>query len=69
LLLTPESALATYTFGTGTIRHHFCPKCGMHPFGEGTDPSGNRKAAVNTRCLEGVDLSSLSVMQVDGRSR
>jgi hypothetical protein len=69
LLLTPESALATYTFGTETIRHHFCPRCGIHPFGEGTDPSGNRKAAVNTRCLEGVDLSSLSVMQVDGRSR
>jgi len=69
LLLTSEQALCTYTFGTNTIRHHFCPKCGIHPFGEGTDSSGNRKAAVNARCLEGVDVSSLSVMRVDGRSR
>src|SRR5512145_947331 len=68
-LLTPESNLATYTFGKHVIKHHFCPKCGIHPFGEGTDPSGNRKAAVNARCLEDVDLSSLPVMHLDGRSR
>ena len=68
-LLTPESGLATYTFGKHVIKHHFCPKCGIHPFGEGTDPSRNRKAAVKARCLEGVDLSSLSVMHLDGRSR
>jgi hypothetical protein len=67
-LLTPESDLATYTFGKHTVKHHFCPTCGIHPFGEGTDPSGNRKAAVNARCLDGVDLSSLSVMHLDGRS-
>jgi hypothetical protein len=67
-LLTPESGLATYTFGKHVIKHHFCPKCGIHPFGEGSDPSGNRKAAVNARCLEGVDLGSLSVMHLDGRS-
>ena len=69
LLLTPETRLATYTFGTGTIRHHFCPTCGMHPYGEGADPSGNRVAAVNARCLEGIEPSSLSVKHVDGRSR
>lgn len=68
-LLTPESNLATYTFGSQTIRHHFCPKCGIHPFGEGTDPAGNHKAAVNARCLTGVDLSSLEVTHLDGRSR
>lgn len=69
LLLTSETGLATYTFGTETIRHHFCPRCGIHPFGEGTDAKGNRSAAVNARCLEEVDLSSLSVDQLDGRSR
>lgn len=68
-LLTPEENLSTYTFGKQTIKHHFCPTCGIHPFGEGTDPSGNRKAAINARCLEGVDLAALPVMQVDGRSR
>jgi hypothetical protein len=67
-LLTPEEDLATYMFGEHTIRHHFCPKCGIHPFGESTDPSGNRMAAINVRCLEVLDFSSLPVNPFDGRS-
>lgn len=67
-LLTPEENLSTYTFGKHAIKHRFCPTCGIHPFGEGTDPSGNRMAAVNVRCLEGVDLSSLPVKHFDGRA-
>ncbi len=67
-LLTPEENLATYTFGAHTINHRFCPECGIHPFGEGTDPSGKRMAAINARCLEGVDLGSLAVTHFDGRS-
>jgi hypothetical protein len=67
-LLTPEENLATYTFGPGTIKHHFCPTCGIHPFGEGADPSGKPMAAVNVRCLEDVDFSSLPVRHFDGRS-
>ena len=50
------------------IQHRFCPTCGIHPFGEGVDPVGRRMAAINVRCLEGVDLSSLAVQQYDGRS-
>lgn len=68
-LLTPESKLATYTFGTQTIKHHFCPTCGIHPFGEGVDPSGTRRAAVNARCLEGVDYAALPVTHYDGKSK
>lgn len=67
-LLTPESDMATYTFGKHVIQHHFCRKCGIHPFGEGVDPAGNRMAAVNVRCLEDVDFSSLPVKQFDGRA-
>ena len=67
-LLTPETNLATYSFGTQTIKHHFCPKCGIHPFGEGVDPSGVRRAAVNARCLEGVDYAALPVKHFDGKS-
>jgi len=67
-LLTPEGDLATYTFGTHTIRHQFCPACGIHPFGEGTDPSGHRMAAINVRCLEGVEFTALPVRHFDGRS-
>ncbi|AYH43054.1 GFA family protein [Azoarcus sp. DN11] len=68
-LLTPDENLATYTFNTHKIKHRFCPTCGIHPFGEGTDPQGNRMAAINVRCLEGVKLASLPVKHVDGRSR
>ena len=67
-LLTPEEILATYKFGEQTISHHFCPKCGMHPFGEGVDPAGNRMAAINVRCLENFDFSSVPVKHFDGRS-
>jgi len=42
--------------------------CGCAPFGVGSDNTGAAKAAVNVRCLDGVDLSALRVMQFDGRS-
>lgn len=68
-LLTPELRLRTYTFNTHAIKHRFCPVCGIHPFGEGTDESGRAIAAINVRCLEGVKLASLPVRHFDGRSR
>ncbi|HET9483830.1 MAG TPA: GFA family protein [Xanthomonadales bacterium] len=67
-LLTPESDMATYTFNRHVIKHRFCPRCGMHPFGEGTDPKGKAMAAVNVRCLEDVDPESLPVKHFDGRA-
>jgi len=67
-LLTPEAGFGTYTFNKHVIQHHFCPKCGCAPFGFGTDRSGAATAAINARCLEGVDLASLKKVPVDGRS-
>ena len=67
-LLTPEENASTYTFNKHVIKHRFCPSCGMHPYGEGTDPKGNRMAAVNVRCLEDIDLASVPVTPFDGRS-
>jgi hypothetical protein len=67
-LLTPEENMSTYSFGQHAIKHRFCPKCGMHPFGEAADRSGNRLAAVNVRCLEGVEFSSLPVKHFNGRA-
>lgn len=66
-LNSPESALATYTFNRHVIRHHFCPKCGCAPFGFG-EREGRKLAAVNVRCLEGVDLAAIKRQFVDGRS-
>ena len=68
-LLTPEDALETYTFNQHVIKHRFCPACGIHTFGEATDPKGNPMAAINIRCLEDIDLDAIPVQQYDGRSR
>ena len=68
-LLTPDSNAGTYTFNKHVIRHRFCPVCGMHPYGEGSDAKGSRTAAINIRCLEDIDLASIPVTHFDGRSR
>jgi len=67
-LKTRESAASTYTFNKHVIRHRFCPKCGIHTFGEGTDPKGNAIAAINLRCIENLDLSNVPVRNFDGRA-
>jgi hypothetical protein len=67
-LLTPEDAASTYTFNKHVIKHRFCPSCGIHPYGEGVDPKGNRVAAVNLRCVEGIDLSAVPVREFNGRA-
>ncbi|HEX7044260.1 MAG TPA: GFA family protein [Burkholderiales bacterium] len=66
-LLTPRHGLSTYTFNKHAIEHHFCATCGCAPFGFGTDPAGKPTAAVNVRCLEGIDLAALARVRFDGR--
>lgn len=68
-LQTPEEAASTYLFNKHVIKHHFCPTCGIHPYGEGVDPKGNPMAAVNIRCLQGLDLASVPVQNFDGLSK
>jgi hypothetical protein len=68
-VISGEDALATYTFNRHVIRHRFCPVCGIHPFGEGTDPQGNAIAAINLRCLTDIELDSIPVHHYDGRSK
>lgn len=68
-LATPESALAAYAFNKHVINRHFCPNCGCAPRAFGKNASGAATAAVNVRCLEGVDPRALKIVPVDGRSR
>lgn len=63
-----EKELASYTFRTHKIEHHFCPRCGCAPFGIGQDPQGHPKVAVNVRCLQGVNPSTLKIISFDGLS-
>jgi hypothetical protein len=64
-----EGDLMTYHFNKHVIDHHFCARCGCAPFGFGTGPDGKATAAINVRCLEDIDLASLTRIPYDGRSR
>ncbi len=63
-----EQDLADYTFNKGSIHHRFCRKCGVESFGTGMQPDGKAMVAVNVRCLDGVDISTLTVTPFDGKS-
>ncbi|MBD8899746.1 GFA family protein [Rhodanobacter sp. DHG33] len=64
---TPEADMASYRFNRHVIDHRFCPQCGCAPFGLGIGPDGKPMAAINVRCLEGVELDSLKRVPFDGR--
>jgi hypothetical protein len=49
---------STYTFNRHAIKHRFC----------GVDPDGNAMAAINIRCLEGIELEAIPVIRFDGRA-
>lgn len=68
-LKTKEGDYGTYTFNTHRLQHHFCQTCGISPFTEGQKPDGTAMVAINARCLEGVEPSSLKVVPFDGRAR
>jgi len=65
-LLSGNAGLSTYTFNTHVAQHWFCATCGVHPFYvPRSDPD---KIDVNARCLEGVDLTTLTVTPFDGKN-
>lgn len=66
--LKSAAGMATYTFNRHVIGHQFCSNCGCAPFGFGKDPKGGEVAAINLRCIEGIDLVALKRTPVDGRS-
>ena len=68
-LQTPDENASTYTFNKHVIKHRFCPVCGVHPYGEGTDPKGDAMAADVHRCLEDVTLETIPITHFDGRAR
>ncbi len=65
-LLNGDQQLATYTFNTGAARHYFCTRCGVAPYY--VPRSNPDKIDVNVRCLDGVDLTRLTIRQFDGRN-
>lgn len=67
-LLSGEDGLSDYQFGKKSVHHLFCRTCGVAPFGSGTAPDGKKMYAVNVRCLDGVDVSTLAITSFDGKS-
>ena len=67
-LKSGEGALTDYQFNKMNIHHLFCSTCGIESFARGKKRDGASMVAVNVRCLEGVDVSALTVAQVDGKS-
>ena len=67
-LLTPDENAGTYLFNKHVIKHRFCQTCGIHPYAHAVDPAGNPVAAINIRCIENLDLSTIPVTKFDGKS-
>jgi len=60
--------LTEYRFNRNVIAHQFCSRCGVQAFSFGKGPDGKAMAAVNTRCIDGIELAALSPQPFDGRS-
>jgi hypothetical protein len=57
--------LTTYTFNTGTAKHHFCRVCGIKSFYvPRSHPDG---FSVNARCLDSGTVRSVKLGQVNGQ--
>ena len=68
-LLSGDADLTKFEFNKRTVQHQFCSTCGIQSFAIGTNPkSGAQMAAINVRCLDGIDVDALPVKKVDGRS-
>lgn len=63
-LQTSEDMLIEYSFNTKRIRHLFCRVCGVQSYSEGTSFP---KMMVNVRCLDDVDISTLSPEEYNGK--
>src|SRR5687768_16386323 len=66
---TPESgadSITSYKFNNHIIDHLFCKACGIKSFARGKAPDGSDTVAINTRCLDDVDLKALTVQEYDG---
>jgi len=64
-----KDAVTPFEFNRHVIQHYFCSSCGIQSYAIGRNPkTGEEMAAINVRCLDGLDVSALKVKHVDGKS-
>ena len=63
-----EDKLTAYRFHNHGIDHHFCSVCGVQPLSRGAGRDGSPMAMINLRCVPGLNLDSLEVIEFDGAS-
>ena len=73
LTSSPEN-VATYRWGSRTVKHHFCANCGCGTYSESPDWStgkpdfDNPKVGVNSRLFDDFDLDAVPVTVIDGKN-
>jgi len=63
-----EGSLTDYQFNKKVLHHLLGKVCGVRSFVRGQGPKGPM-VAINTRCLDDVDTTTLDVQHFDGKSR
>ena len=64
-LVSGADVLSTYTWNTGTAKHHFCSVCGVKSFYvPRSHPDG---FSVNARCLDAGTVEAMNVVETNGR--
>jgi hypothetical protein len=69
-MLAGERALSEYRFGSRSIQHLFCSRCGVKVFGRGKEAQGRAFYAINLACLDDASEAELAAAPVeyqDGR--
>src|SRR5258706_13130101 len=64
-LLTAVENASNYNFNKHRILHHFCPNCGMHPYGEALGSKGAAMVAINILCFKVEVVEKTLVTQLD----
>ena len=67
VLQSGADVLVDYQFNKHVIHHLFCRVCGIKSFARGRGAGGAEMVAINTRCLDDIDVSTLQIKPIDGK--